>query len=293
MGLPIDDEIITLIDLALEEDLAGGVDVTTVATIDEKSEGFANFIVKAEGVIAGLDVAEAVMKRCGVTTFTRKVEEGSTVKAGTIVATAQGPLRAILLAERTSLNLISRMSGIATLTKRWVDAVSGTGVKIRDTRKTTPGLRTLEKFAVRTGGGINHRSSLSESALLKDNHIAAAGSIAEAFRSIRTKFPSIAVEVEVDTLDQLEEALEAGAKVILLDNMDLVMTKKAVEINAGRAKLESSGGITLENARAYAETGVDFLAIGALTHSAPILDISLEVLSPLSINDSERPKGSK
>jgi nicotinate-nucleotide pyrophosphorylase (carboxylating) len=280
MGLRIDDEIIALIDRALEEDLAGGVDVTSVATIDEKCLGQANFIVKAPGVVAGLDVAEAVMSRCGVSSFKRKVDDGVEVKAGTIIATAEGPLRAILLAERTALNLISRMSGIATSTKRWADEVSGTKTKIRDTRKTTPGLRVLEKYAVRVGGGINHRSSLSESALLKDNHIAAAGSISQAFRAIREKFPEVEVEVEVDTLEQLEEALDAGVELILLDNMDLAMTKKAVEITSSRARLESSGGIKLENARAYAELGVDFLAIGALTHSAPILDVSLEVLTP-------------
>jgi len=287
MRLQIDDQIIALIDRALEEDLLGGVDVTSVATIDVKSICQANFIAKAGGVIAGVDVAEAVMGRCGVRTFRREVEEGSSVSAGTIIATAEGPMRAILLAERTALNLISRMSGIATLTHRWVDAVAGTGTKIRDTRKTTPGLRTLEKYAVRVGGGSNHRSSLSESALLKDNHIAAAGSIGEAFRAIRRNFPSIEVEVEVDTLEQLEEALEAGVKMILLDNMNLSTTKKAVDINAGRAKLESSGGIKLENARAYADTGVDFLAIGALTHSAPILDISLEVLTPFALDEGK------
>lgn len=280
MGLRIDDEIIALIDRALEEDLAGGVDVTSVATIDEESLGQAKFIAKAPGVIAGLDIAEAVMSRCGVSSFKRKVVDGAEVKTGTIIATAEGPLRAILLAERTALNLISRMSGIATSTKRWADEVSGSKTKIRDTRKTTPGLRVIEKYAVRVGGGINHRSSLSESALLKDNHIAAAGSISQAFRAIREKFPEVEVEVEVDTLEQLEEALDAGVELILLDNMDLAMTRKAVEITASRARLESSGGIKLENARAYAECGVDFLAIGALTHSAPILDISLEVLTP-------------
>jgi len=242
--------------------------------------GQANFIAKAPGVIAGLDVAEAVILRCGISSFKRKVDDGVEVKAGTIIATAEGPLRAILLAERTALNLISRMSGIATLTKHWAEEVSGTRTKIRDTRKTTPGLRVLEKYAVRVGGGVNHRSSLSESALLKDNHIAAAGSISQAFRAIREKFPVVEVEVEVDTLEQLEEALDAGVELILLDNMDLAMTRRAVEITSSRARLESSGGIKLENARAYAECGVDFLAIGALTHSAPILDISLEVLTP-------------
>lgn len=278
MELKIDAEIISLIDRAIAEDLAGGVDVTSVATIDEKSISRAHFIAKADGVIAGLSVAREVMARCGVTDFATSLDDGAKVAKGTIIATVEGTTRKILLAERTALNLISRMSGIATFTAQWVAAVVGTRAKIRDTRKTTPGLRTLEKYAVRVGGGVNHRSTLSEAALLKDNHIAASGSITAAYQAIIKAFPGIEVEVEVDTLEQLQEALTAGVPLILLDNFTPEETKEAVKINSSRAKLESSGGIRLENARSYAETGVDFLAIGALTHSAPILDISLEIL---------------
>ncbi|MGA1670445.1 MAG: carboxylating nicotinate-nucleotide diphosphorylase [Candidatus Nanopelagicaceae bacterium] len=279
MELRIDDEIMALIDRAIEEDLAGGVDVTSVATIEESSRSTADFVVKKDGVIAGLAIAKAVMERCGVASFQAKVSDGDLVTAGTVIATVEGVTRSILLAERSALNFISRLSGIATLTRAWVEAIKGSDTKIRDTRKTTPGLRSLEKYAVRVGGGINHRSTLSEAALLKDNHIAAAGSIKEAVASIRKRFPDVEIEVEVDSLEQLEEALQAEVPLILLDNMSPEMTEKAVLINRNRAKLESSGGIRLENAREYASTGVDFLAIGALTHSAPILDISLDLLS--------------
>ena len=279
MELRIDDEIMALIDRALEEDLAGGVDVTSVATIDQSSESKADFVVKKDGVIAGLAIAKAVMGRCGVTSFEAKVSDGDLVTAGTVIARVEGDTRSILLAERSALNFISRLSGIATLTRAWVEAVKGSDATIRDTRKTTPGLRSLEKYAVRVGGGINHRSTLSEAALLKDNHIAAAGSIAEAVRSIRERFPEIEIEVEVDSLEQLEEALQASVSLILLDNMSPEMTREAVQITRKRARLESSGGIRLENAREYANAGVDYLAIGALTHSAPILDISLDLLS--------------
>ncbi|MGA1279862.1 MAG: carboxylating nicotinate-nucleotide diphosphorylase [Candidatus Nanopelagicaceae bacterium] len=268
-----------LIDRAIEEDLAGGVDVTSVATIEESSRSTADFVVKKDGVIAGLAIAKAVMERCDVASFQAKVSDGDLVTAGTVIATVEGDTRSILLAERSALNFISRLSGIATLTRAWIEAIKGSDTKIRDTRKTTPGLRSLEKYAVHVGGGINHRSTLSEAALLKDNHIAAAGSIKEAVASIRKRFPDVEIEVEVDSLEQLEEALQAEVPLILLDNMSPEMTEKAVLINRNRAKLESSGGIRLENAREYASTGVDFLAIGALTHSAPILDISLDLLS--------------
>jgi nicotinate-nucleotide pyrophosphorylase (carboxylating) len=278
MELKIDEEILALIDRTLEEDLLGGIDITSVATIDESSRSTANFVAKQDGLIAGLAVAAAVMRRCGVESFTSSLEDGASVTAGTIVATVTGGTRAILLAERSALNFLSRMSGIATVTKKWVDAIEGTGAKIRDTRKTTPGLRALEKYAVRAGGGINHRSTLSESALLKDNHIAAAGSIRAAVAAIRKEFPEVEIEVEVDSLSQLREALDAGVPLILLDNMSVEMTKEAVAITEKRAKLESSGGIRLESARSYGEAGVDYLAIGALTHSAPILDISLDLI---------------
>lgn len=286
--LEINEEIIRLVDQAIEEDLAGGVDVTSVATIPEGMESVAKFVAKAEGVIAGIEVAELVMKRSGVAGFEALRSDGDSLKRGDLIATASGDTRSILLAERTALNFMTHLSGIATLTSRWVSAVAGTKAKIRDTRKTTPGLRTLEKYAVRLGGGVNHRFTLSEQALIKDNHIAASGSLTEAFASIRREFPDIEVEVEVDNLDQLREALGCGATLIMLDNMDLEMTIQAVKITAGQARLESSGGLSLENARAYAMSGVDFLAVGALTHSAPALDISLD------ISDSNSPsKGSK
>ena len=190
--------------------------------------------------------------------------------------TAKGNTQKILLAERTALNFLGRLSGIASFTHRWVLEVAGTSAKIRDTRKTTPLLRELEKFAVRMGGGVNHRMSLSDAALIKDNHIVAAGGIAQAFKAVRTKYPTAVVEVEVDTLEQLKEVLGAGADLILLDNMSLEQTRAAVQIAAGKTKLESSGGLTIENAKAYASTGVDFLAVGALTHSAPVMDIGLD-----------------
>lgn len=270
------DEIYEIIDRAIEEDLRGGVDVTSDATIAESSHSVANFVAKAEGILAGIDVAKAVMDRIGVEIFSARKSDGDPLKKGEIIATVEGSTRKILLAERTALNLLCRMSGIATVTHQWVDAISGTKAKIRDTRKTTPGLRRLEKYAVRIGGGINHRSSLSESALIKDNHIVAAGSITAAFNAVREKYPSIEVEVEVDNLEQLGEALECGAKLILLDNMSVEMTKEAVSITQGQAKLESSGGLSLSVAREYAECGVDYLAVGALTHSVQILDISLD-----------------
>lgn len=270
------DEMARIIDRAIEEDLQGGVDVTSQATISESSQSIANFVAKADGVLAGIEVAAAVMKRVGVEVFEAKKSDGDPLKKGDLIATVEGNTRNILLAERTALNLLCRMSAIATTTREWVEAISGTKAKIRDTRKTTPGLRTLEKYAVRIGGGVNHRSSLSESALIKDNHIVASGSITEAFKAVREKFPKIEVEVEVDTLEQLREALACGAELILLDNMSVEMTKEAVTINQGRAKLESSGGLSLSVARAYAESGVDYLAVGALTHSVKIFDISLD-----------------
>ena len=286
--LEINEEIIRLVDKAIEEDLVGGIDVTSVATIPEGMESVAKFVAKTEGVIAGIEIAELVMKRSGVAGFEALRSDGDSLKRGDLIATASGDTRSILLAERTALNFMTHLSGIATLTSRWVSAVAGTKAKIRDTRKTTPGLRTLEKYAVRLGGGVNHRFALSEQALIKDNHIAASGSLTNAFASIRREFPDIEVEVEVDNLDQLREALGCGATLIMLDNMDLEMTTQAVKITAGQARLESSGGLSLENARAYAMSGVDFLAVGALTHSAPALDISLD------ISDSNSPtKGSK
>ena len=259
------------------EDLGGGVDVTSLATIPEKQLSTAEFVSRKAGIIAGLNVAAAVLESQGITDYQILVAEGSEVAAGDIVLRASGDTRKILTAERTCLNLLGRLSGIATLTNKWVAAVSGTKTQIRDTRKTTPLLRGLEKFAVRTGGGVNHRMSLSDAALIKDNHVLAAGGVLSAFRAIKNSNPDISLEVEVDSLDQLKEMVEAGAELIMLDNMAPEDCKRAVEIVAGRCKLEASGGLTLEKARAYAETGVDYLAVGALTHSAPVLDIGLDL----------------
>lgn len=274
--IKIDDEIQDLIARALEEDLRGGFDVTSHATVNEQARATAIFVAKAEGVIVGVEIARAVMQRCGITEFKNLKVDGERVAPGDLIAEVSGSTRGILLAERTALNFMTHLSGVATLTAHWVEQVRGTKTLIRDTRKTTPGLRDLEKYAVRMGGGVNHRSTLAEAALVKDNHIAAAGSVSNAIRAIKENAPTVELEVEVDTLEQLKEALAAGAKFIMLDNMDIDMTVEAVEITAGRAKLESSGGLSLESARIYAQSGVDFLAVGALTHSAKALDISLD-----------------
>jgi nicotinate-nucleotide pyrophosphorylase (carboxylating) len=193
------------------------------------------------------------------------------------VLSVPGRTRSLLVCERTALNLLCHLSGVASATAAWVRAVSGTGVRVRDTRKTTPGLRALEKAAVRSGGGVNHRAGLWDAALVKDNHVVAAGGVAEAFHAVRSRFPGVPVEVEVDSLEQLSAVVEAGADLVLLDNFTVAQTARAVELVAGRCQLESSGGLRLEVARAYAETGVDFLAVGALTHSAPVLDVGADL----------------
>ena len=266
-----------LIRIAIAEDLDGAVDVTSVATIPEAQSAIAEFWSRKPGVIAGIPIACAVLEICGITDYEIKKSDGEVVSPNTLLLIARGETRSLLLAERTALNFMGRLSGIATLTKSWVDEVADTEVVIRDTRKTTPGLRKLEKYAVRMGGGENHRFSLSDAALIKDNHVLAAGSVAEAFRLVKAKFPNISVEVEVDSLQQLREVVEAGADLVLLDNMSIEECRAAVEIVSGRAKLEASGGLTLSNAHAYAKTGVDYLAVGALTHSAPVLDIGLDL----------------
>jgi nicotinate-nucleotide pyrophosphorylase (carboxylating) len=266
-----------LIRIAVAEDLDGASDVTSVATIPESQSAIAEFWSRKPGVIAGIPIACAVLEICGVTDYEIKKSDGEVVSPDTLLLIARGETRSLLLAERTALNFMGRLSGIATLTKSWVDEVADTEVVIRDTRKTTPGLRELEKYAVRMGGGENHRFSLSDAALIKDNHVLAAGGVAEAFRLVKAKFPNISVEVEVDSLQQLCEVVEAGADLVLLDNMSIEECRAAVEIVSGRAKLEASGGLTLSNAHAYAKTGVDYLAVGALTHSAPVLDIGLDL----------------
>lgn len=271
------EQLENLISHAFAEDMPEGDDKTTLATIDANQSSMAYMRARKDGVVAGTCVAALVFERVGISAITYERECGQAVKAGDTILVVEGKTRDILRSERIALNFISHLSGIATLTKRWVDEIEGTGALIRDTRKTTPGMRQLEKFAVRMGGGINHRMSLSDGAIIKDNHIAASGSITEAVARVRKEFPGMELEVEVDNLEQLKEALSAKAEIVLLDNMSVELTKQAVEIAKGRnAKLESSGGLTIENARAYAQTGVNYLAVGALTHSAPILDIGLD-----------------
>lgn len=261
---------------AISEDLAGGEDITSVATITDSQVSTADFICRTDGIVSGLHVAAAVLEYCGINHYEVLVDEGAKVSAGKILITVQANTRKLLLAERTAINFLSHLSGISTSTSKWVSELSGTKCKVRDTRKTTPGLRQLEKFAVRMGAGLNHRISLSESALIKDNHIVAAGSITNAFKLVKQKFPNKKIEIEVDTLEQLAEAILLKPELILLDNMSVDKCIKAVSITNGTVKLEASGGLTLENAKAYANTGIDYMAVGALTHSAPILDIGLD-----------------
>ncbi|MFM8844029.1 MAG: carboxylating nicotinate-nucleotide diphosphorylase [Actinomycetota bacterium] len=261
---------------ALAEDAHGG-DLTSKATIAEAHVSKASFVTRKSGTIAGTLVAAAVLEECGITSYEIKIKDGTRVDAGATLISVEGNTRAILLAERTALNFLSHLSGIATLTAAWVDEVSGTTTKVRDTRKTTPGLRELEKYAVRMGGGTNHRMTLTDGALIKDNHIAAAGSVTDAINRVKQEFSDVEIEVEVDNLEQLREALHVGVDIVLLDNMSIEETRAAVELaKNSNTKLESSGGLKLENAKAYASTGVDYLAVGALTHSAPVLDIGLD-----------------
>ena len=264
-----------LVDLAISEDLMGGTDVTSLATIPEIQISELDLVTRSPGVIAGINIAALVFLSVANKKIEIElcVEDGKKVEANTCLLTAKGSTIELLTAERTALNFLGHLSGIATTTNKWVNEISGTNAKVRDTRKTTPGLRLLEKYAVKTGGGINHRMSLNDQALIKDNHIVASGSIKSAVEKVKDKFPELEFEIEVDNLDQLNEALAVDAKLILLDNFSIEDLKKAVVTVNKKAKLEASGGITLENARKIAETGVDFLAVGALTHSAPVLDI--------------------
>ncbi|MET7477084.1 carboxylating nicotinate-nucleotide diphosphorylase [Streptomyces sp. NPDC005648] len=272
-------EIEDIAHVAIQEDLDGGVDVTTVSTIPEDAVATADFTAREGGVVAGLRVAEAVLSVVCEDEFEveRHVEDGDRVEAGQRLLSVTTRTRDLLTAERSALNLLCRLSGIATATRAWADALDGTKARVRDTRKTTPGLRSLEKYAVRCGGGVNHRMSLSDAALVKDNHVVAAGGVAQAFKAVREAFPDVPIEVEVDTLHQLREVVDAGADLILLDNFTPGECEEAVALVHGRAALEASGRLTLENAKAYADTGVDYLAVGALTHSSPILDIGLDL----------------
>lgn len=264
---------------ALEEDLGAAGDVTTIATIASTASAAADLVPRQDGVVAGLPVAAYVFEIVGEGRV--RVElgtaDGARVSAGEVLATVRGPVRDLLTAERTALNLLCHLSGIATLTRRWVDAVEGTGAQIRDTRKTLPGLRLLEKYAVRQGGGVNHRMSLSDAALVKDNHVAAAGGVVPAFELVRAAYPGLPLEIEVDDVAQAREVIDAGAELVLLDNMSPDEMREVVAYAKGTCRLEASGGLQLDNARAVAETGVDFLAVGALTHSAPVLDIGLDL----------------
>ena len=263
---------------ALAEDLGTG-DVTTEATVPAHIEAVADVVVKEAGVVCGISELVACVRALDADAEVELLAaEGDAVTSPPeTVARIRGQARAILTAERTGLNLVQRMSGIATATRAYVEAVAGTGAEILDTRKTAPGLRALDKRAVACGGGRNHRMGLDAAILIKDNHVAVAGGILPAVEAARTAHPALAVEVEVDDLDQLDEALAAGADTILLDNMPPARLREAVARTGGRARLEASGGITLETVRAVAETGVDAISIGALTHSVTALDVSLEV----------------
>jgi nicotinate-nucleotide pyrophosphorylase (carboxylating) len=269
------DDVVAVVRRALDEDLDGGVDVTSAATVPDEQRSVLDLVARVPGTVAGVPVARVVFACVGEgrISATPVARDGDRVVRGDVVISAEGPTRDLLTAERTALNVLGHLSGIATHTARWVDAIDGTGARVRDTRKTIPGLRRLEKYAVRCGGGVNHRMSLSDAALVKDNHVLAAGGVRAAFDAVRAMWPGLPVEVEVDRIDQLLEVIDAGADLVLLDNFDVATTAEAVDLTAGRAQLESSGGLTLEVARAYAETGVDYLAVGGLTHSSPVLDI--------------------
>jgi len=265
-----------LIEQALLEDIHTG-DITTQAVVPEKRPASARLIAKEPLFLAGLFVAERVFLRLNQEVrFTACQVEGAAVAAGDIIATVAGNASDLLMAERVALNLLQRMCGIATLTSRYVAAVNGTKARIVDTRKTTPGLRELEKYAVRIGGGINHRTGLYDGVLIKENHIVAAGGIAEAIRRARAYIPhTLKIEIETETRPQVEEALAAGADIIMLDNMDCDTMRDCVALIAGRALVEASGGVNLDTVRAIAETGVDIISIGALTHSPRAMDISM------------------
>jgi len=269
---------------ALEEDLRYGPDMTTAATAAAGARAAAAVVARAPGVLAGLPVALAVLDAAGISPGGAEAlcAEGDRIGAGTAVLRIRAPLRELLGAERTLLNLLTHLSGIATATRAWADALAGTGCAVRDTRKTLPGLRQLEKYAVRCGGGLNHRMGLGDAALIKDNHVAAAGGVAAAIKAVRAAAPGLPLEVECDDLDQVREALAAGAELILLDNMGTAALRAAVALarEYPSVRLEASGGLRLDQARAVAETGVDFVSVGALTHSSPALDLGLDMLDP-------------
>jgi len=272
---------------ALREDLGAGPDVTTQSTVPKDQRSRAVFATRSAGCIAGIDIAVAVLEMvCGQKNVLveKKASDADRVVPGQVLMHVTAPTRGLLTAERTALNLLGHLSGIASATRKWADAIAASGAQVRDTRKTTPGLRALEKYAVRCGGGVNHRMSLSDAALVKDNHIVAAGGVAQAFAAVRAATPKIAVEIEVDTLEQLHVALGAGADLVLLDNMppavlrDAVLIAEAHRATTGKSViLEASGGLTLDNAADVAATGVRYISVGALTHSSSVLDIGLDM----------------
>jgi nicotinate-nucleotide pyrophosphorylase (carboxylating) len=279
-GLPAAD-VLDLVRHALAEDLGGpdGVDVTSVATVSASATGSGDVVARADGVVAGLPVAAAVfdVTSRGAVVFAPRVADGSQVRRGDVLATASGPTRALLTGERTALNLLCRLSGVATHTRRWVDALAGSGARVLDTRKTTPGLRILEKYAVRCGGGENKRMGLYDVAMIKDNHRRAAGGVAAAYRAVAARFPDVPVQVEVASVAEAVEAVQAGATFLLCDNQSPAELKEIVAAVGDRCELEATGGLTLERAAEYAATGVDYLSVGALTHSSPVLDIAFDL----------------
>jgi len=274
------------VELAIDEDLPDSVagempseDVTSAATIAPDATGTGVFAAREEGVVAGLGVAALVFHYVmgDTVTITDRVPDGTRVGPGDVVMRVAGPTRGLLTAERTALNYACHLSGVATATARWVTALEGTGAQVLDTRKTLPGFRALEKYAVRCGGGVNHRFSLADMALVKDNHVVAAGGVVPAYQAVRAAYPDLPVEVEVTTLEELKELLQAGCDRILLDNMTPDQLRQAVELTAGRAVLEASGGLTLDTAAEVAATGVDFISSGALTHSVKVFDLGLDL----------------
>lgn len=286
LELAITDEVRALIRTALDEDLRYGPDVTSAATVPADAVTDAAIVSRGHGVIAGVGVVLAVFDEVigdGDYQVTSSVADGSAVAPGDVVLAVRAPTASLLTAERTALNLICHLSGIATATARWVTAVEGTHAKIRDSRKTLPGMRYLQKYAVRAGGGVNHRMGLGDAALIKDNHVAAAGSVSAALAAVRAAAPDLPVEVEVDSLEQLDEVLALAPQLVLLDNFEPWATQMAVQRRDKRSpdtKLESSGGLSLDVAAEYAGTGVDYLAVGALTHSVTVLDLGLDIPAP-------------
>jgi nicotinate-nucleotide pyrophosphorylase (carboxylating) len=290
MLVPVGLDPVTVQDIvlrALAEDLGpAGLDVTSAATIPAQQSDTAELVARADGVVAGLAVAAAVfdVASSGTVEIGLSTKDGERVARGDVLATVSGPTRALLTAERTALNLLCRMSGVATHTRRWADLLDGTGATVLDTRKTTPGLRVLEKYAVRAGGGANKRMGLYDVAMIKDNHKLAAGSLTAAYERVREAFPEVPVQVEVTTVDEAVEAVTAGATFLLCDNMSPALLREVVAAVGGRAELEATGNLTLDVAAEYAATGVDYLSVGGLTHSSPILDIAMDLRQKTASN---------